>query len=173
MEFDLAQAMEILSRTPSTLDSLLRGLPEPWVRSNEGGDTWSPFDIVGHLAHGEETDWITRAKIILEHGDSLKFEPFDRYAQFEKNVSRTLDELLDDFAILRERNLKKLQAMDLKKSDMDRAGMHPELGRVNLGQLLACWVVHDLGHIGQVVRVMSKLYSTEVGPWKEYLRVLQ
>jgi len=173
MRFELAQALDILSRTPATLDTLLHGLPEAWIHSNEGGETWSPFDIVGHLAHGEETDWIARTKIILEHGDSVGFDPFDRFAQFEKNKGKTIEELLDEFAALRRKNLDTIKKMNLGESDMPLKGRHPHLGGVTLGQLLSSWVVHDLGHIGQIVRVMARQYSSEVGPWKAYLRVLQ
>jgi DinB superfamily len=172
MEFKLEHATEILRRTPKTLNSLLHHLSEPWLFQNEGPETWSPFDIVGHLIHGEETDWIPRAKIVLEHGEERAFEPFDRFAMFEKSKGKTLAQLLDTFASLREVNLQQLDNMKLSSVDLERKGKHPELGVVTLRQLLATWVVHDLGHVGQVVRVMSKQYRDEVGPWKEYLPIL-
>lgn len=172
MRFDLQHAIEILSRTPPALDTMLRGLPKEWTKSNEGDNTWSPYDVVGHLAHGEEADWIARARIILESGDLRTFEPFDRFAQFKRFEGKSIEELLDIFASLRERNLLTLRGLGLRDLDLDFKGRHPELGGVTLGQLLSTWVVHDLGHIGQIARVMSKQYFAEVGPWKKYLRVL-
>ena len=172
MEFDIEEAIAILQRTPKTLDSLLRDLPEPWLVQNEGAETWSPYDVVGHLIHGEETDWIPRAKIILEHGDAKAFEPFDRVAMFQKSKDKPIAELLDTFAQLRAENLRELQALNLTTELLERRGMHPELGQVTLKQLLATWTVHDLGHIRQVVRVMAKQYRDAVGPWRAYLNVL-
>ena len=173
MEFELAQAIEVLKRTPATLDSLLRDLPEPWLVKNEGPETWSPYDVIGHLIHGEETDWIPRAKIILEHGETRAFEPFDRVAMFEESKRKTLAQLLDTFTQLRTENLRELQAMNLTSDLLNKRGRHPELGVVTLRQLLSTWVVHDLGHIRQVVRVMSKQYRDAVGPWKAYLSILE
>ena len=172
MEFELAPAIEILRRTPITLNSLLRDLPEPWLVQNEGPNTWSPYDVIGHLIHGEETDWIPRAKIILEHGESRAFEPFNRVAMFEESKSKTIAELLDTFAQLRAESLRELQAMNLTTALLDKGGRHPELGVVTLRQLLSTWVVHDLGHIRQIARVMSKQYRDAVGPWKAYLSIL-
>ena len=172
MEFELEQAVEILSRTPATLNSLLRGLPASWIRNNEGAESWSPFDVLGHLIYGEETDWIPRAKIILEHGESKPFEPFDRFAQFERFKGKSLEELLDTFAQWRQRNLKTLQQMKLTADKLTLRGTHPEFGSVTMRQLLATWVVHDLNHISQIVRVMSKQYAEAVGPWKAYLSIL-
>jgi DinB superfamily len=172
MEFKLAHATEILSRTPMMLNSLMRDLPEPWLVRNEGPETWSPYDIVGHLIHGEETDWIPRAKIILEHGETRPFEPFDRFAMFEKSKGKTIAELLDTFARLRAENLRELQMMNLTPELLQKRGTHPELGVVTMKQLLAAWVVHDLGHVRQVVRVMAKQYRDEVGPWTAYLAIL-
>jgi hypothetical protein len=172
MEYELAHAVDILGRTPATLNSLLRDLPEPWLVQNEGPDTWSPYDVIGHLIHGEETDWIPRAKIILEHGETRAFEPFDRVAMFEVSKGKSITELLDTFARLRAENLRELQAMNLTSELLDKRGRHPELGMVTLRQLLSTWVVHDLGHIRQVVRVMSKQYGDAVGPWKAYLSIL-
>ena len=173
MEFELAQAIEVLKRTPATLDSLLRDLPEPWLVQNEGPETWSPYDVIGHLIHGEETDWIPRAKIILEHGETRAFEPFDRVAMFEESKRKTLAQLLDTFTQLRTENLRELQAMNLTADLLNKRGRHPELGAVTLRQLLSTWVVHDLGHVRQVVRVMSKQYRDAVGPWKAYLSILE
>ncbi|HKZ02089.1 MAG TPA: DinB family protein [Pyrinomonadaceae bacterium] len=172
MDFDLNHAKQILSRTPATLNSLLKGLPDNWIRSNEGLDSWSPFDVVGHLIHGEETDWIPRAKIILAYGESRPFEPFSRTAMFEKSINKSLDELLSTFEHLRAENLRELDAMKLTPEMLDKAGMHPELGVVTLGQLLSTWVVHDLNHIGQIGRVMAKQYNKAVGPWRAYLSIL-
>src|SRR4029077_1678976 len=142
MEFQLDQAKEILRRTPVTLNSLLRNAPETWLVANEGPDTWSPYDVVGHLIHAEETDWIPRARIILEQGERGTFEPFDRFAMFEKFKGKRLSGLLDRFEELREHSLKELELMNLTPELLERCGMHPELGRVTLGQLLSTWVVH-------------------------------
>ena len=172
MELELQHAIEILERTPSTLNSLLRDLSEPWLIQNEGPETWSPHDIVGHLIHAEETDWIPRAKIILEHGEERAFEPFDRFAMRDKFKGKSVTELLDTFAQLRAESLRVLQAMNLTPALLEKRGRHPEFGMVTLGQLLATWVVHDLGHLAQVTRVMSKQYRDAVGPWRAYLPVL-
>ena len=172
MEFEFAHAVAILRQTPATLNSLLRDLPEPWLVQNEGPDTWSPYDVIGHLIHGEETDWIPRAKIILEHGETRAFEPFDRVAMFENSKGKPIGELLDTFAQLRAENLRELQSLNLTADLLDKRGRHPELGVVTLRQLLSTWVVHDLGHIRQIVRVMSKQYRDAVGPWKAYLSIL-
>lgn len=172
MEFQLDHAKEILRRTPATLNSLLRHLPEEWVRSNEGPESWSPFDVVGHLIHGEEADWIPRARIILEYGEKRTFEPFDRFAMFEKSRGKSLGDLLDRFEQLRGESLKELEGMNLSPAMLEKRGTHPELGMVTLGQLLSTWVVHDLSHIGQIVRVMAKQYREAVGAWQSYLPVL-
>ena len=172
MELQLEHAKDILRRTPATLNLLLQGLPEPLLTTNEGPDTWSPYDIVGHLVHGEETDWIERACIILEEGESRAFTPFNREAMFEKSKGKSIDELLNTFARLRAENLHQLDELNLTPELLEKRGLHPELGRVTLSQLLSTWVVHDLSHIGQIVRVMSKQYGDAVGPWKAYLPVL-
>jgi hypothetical protein len=172
MEFELQDAIEILGRTPSTLDSMLREIPEAWLVRNEGAETWSPHDVVGHLIHGEETDWIPRAKIILEHGDARAFEPFDRTAMFEKSKGKSIAELLDTFAALRKESLHELDKMQLTPELLEKRGKHPELGVVTLKQLLATWVVHDLAHVRQIVRVMAKQYGDNVGPWRAYLPIL-
>jgi hypothetical protein len=170
--FVLTDAIAILARTPSTLDALLRGLPESWTGADEGEDTWSPFDVMGHLIHGEQVDWIPRAKIILAHGDTRAFDKFDRFAQFAASAGRTLPDLLDDFARLRETNLRELGSLELTDPDLDRVGRHPELGKVTLRQLLSTWVTHDLDHVVQIARVLARQYSDEVGPWRAYLRVI-
>lgn len=169
--FALDDAVALLARTPATLDTLLRGLPAWWTSANEGPDTWSPFDVIGHLIHGEETDWVPRAKIILEHGESRPFDKFNREAQFEA-APQSLDRLLDRFAALRRENLRALEAMTLTAADLDRTGRHPALGVVTLRQLLATWVAHDLDHIMQISRVLGRQYSGDVGPWRAYLRVI-
>ena len=173
MEFELAHAIEVLRRTPATLNALLRDLPEPWLVQNEGPETWSPYDVIGHLIHGDETDWIPRAQIILEYGETKAFEPFDRVAMFAESKGKSVVELLDTFAQLRAEKLRELQSMNLTSDLLDKRGRHPELGVVTLKQLLSTWVVHDLGHIRQVVRVMSKQYSEAVGPWRAYLSILE
>ena len=170
--FVLGEAVAILSRTPRTLDALLRGLPDGWIAANEGGDTWSPFDVVGHLIHGERTDWMPRARIILQHGETQPFETSDRLAQFEESRGQTLGSLLDEFARLREANLRDLASLQLTDGDLDRRGRHPQLGVVTLGQLLATWVAHDLDHVVQTSRVLARQYSDEVGPWRAYLRII-
>ena len=170
--FDVGEAIAILSRTPATLDALLRDLPEGWVAAHEGGDTWSPFDVIGHLIHGERTDWMPRARIILEHGESRAFEKFDRFAQFALSKGRTLGSLLDEFAALRRQNLRGLEELRLTGADLDRRGLHPELGVVTLRQLLATWMAHDLDHVVQISRAIARQYSDEVGPWRAYLRII-
>jgi hypothetical protein len=177
MEFALSEATAILARTPATLDALLRGLPNRWVRGNEGlskdgKPTWSPFDIVGHLIVGERTDWMPRARIILDHGESRAFDPFDRFAQEEETQGKNIDQLLNEFARLRKENLDALQALNLQPEDLARRGKHPELGVVTLAELLATWAAHDLTHLHQLSRVMAHQYRDSVGPWKAYLGVL-
>ena len=166
------EAVSILSRTPAVVDALLRGLPDGWIAAHEGGDTWSPFDIIGPLIHGERTDWVPRARIILEHGEARAFDTFDRFAQFARSEGRTLASLLDEFATLRQESLRELAAWRLTPADLDRCGRHPELGVVTLRQLLATWVAHDLDHVVQISRVLARQYSDEVGPWRAYLRVV-
>jgi hypothetical protein len=170
--FAIAEAVTLLSRTPAALDALLRGLPDGWTGATEGGDSWSPFDVVGHLIHGERTDWVPRARIIVQQGEARPFDPFDRFAQFAASDGRTLASLLDEFAALREESLRQLSALRLTAADLDRLGRHPELGTVTLRQLLATWVAHDLDHVAQITRVLAKQYSDEVGPWRAYLRII-
>ena len=172
MDFDLGLSIDVLARTPATLHSLLSGLTEPWIRGTEGPETFSPFDVVGHLIDGEETDWVVRARIILARGTDPEFEPYDRFRHQSRNVGRSLVSLLDEFARLRADNLDLVRSWRLTATDLDLPGLHPSLGPVTLRQLLAAWVVHDLGHIAQAVRVMAKQYSSEVGPWVPYLPVL-
>jgi uncharacterized damage-inducible protein DinB len=173
MLFNLVQAMEILSRTPVILESLLSDLPTEWLSGNEGEQTWSPFDVLGHLIHGERTDWLPRLRIILQSGESETFEPFDRFAQFEASKGKSLAELLRTFAELRARNIEALKAMNLTADDLVRTGKHPELGTVKLAELIATWVVHDLDHLAQITRTMAKQYKEAVGPWQAYLSVLK
>lgn len=172
-DLELDEALAVLERTPAVLASWLGDLPDTWTAADEGPETWSAFDIVGHLIHGEKTDWIGRARIILEQGEGRAFDPFDRFAQFEDSRGRTLAELLEEFASRRAANLETLRGWDLQAADLERAGRHPELGRVTLGELLATWAAHDLGHIAQIARVMAKRYRTTVGPWAAYLPVLR
>jgi DinB family protein len=170
--FAIDEAAAVLARTPATLDALLRGLPDGWVAANEGGNTWSPFDVVGHLIHGEQADWMPRARIILEHGEARAFDKFDRLAQFKASAGRTLASLLDEFAALRQRSLDELSNLKVTEADLDRRGRHPELGVVTLRQLLATWVAHDLDHVVQISRVLARQYTDEVGPWRAYLRII-
>ena len=162
----------VLARTPATLDALLRGLPQAWIAAHEGPETWSPFDVMGHLIHGEQTDWLPRVRIILEHGQTQAFPAFDRFAQFTASQGRTLESLLDEFASLRQASLAALARLNLSTLDLDRRGQHPALGIVTLRQLLATWVAHDLDHLVQISRVLARQYADEVGPWRAYLRVI-
>jgi hypothetical protein len=170
--FNLDEAVPLLARTPHTLDAWLRDLPDCWTHANEGADTWSPFDIVGHLIHGERTDWMPRARLILAEGDSRPFEPFDRFAQLTASAGKALPEMLDEFAQLRARNVDELVSFRLTDALLDRPGRHPALGAVTLRQLLATWVAHDLDHVMQIARVLATQYADEVGPWRAYLRVI-
>jgi hypothetical protein len=172
MEFDLESSIDVLGRTPATLAALLDGLPDAWVRGNEGPDTFSPFDVVGHLIDGEETDWIPRARIILARPADPRFAPYDRFRHRGRNVGRSLPSLLAEFARLRSANLELLRSWRLTSSELDLPGTHPSFGGVTLRQLLGAWVVHDLGHVAQVARVMAKQYRTAVGPWVPFLPVL-
>ena len=170
--YNLADSISILERTPITFKALLNGLPDVWVRATEGENTWSPYDVIGHLIHGERTDWIPRARHILSKNPE-PFEPFDRFAQFTESRGKTLSELLDTFEALRMDNIKELKNMNLKNEDYLLSGMHPAFGQVNLGQLLSTWTVHDLSHLAQVSRVMAKVYSDQTGPWRTYLPILK
>jgi hypothetical protein len=171
--FSLTESIALLTRTPATLNALLRGLPEIWVRNNEGKDTWSAFDIVGHLICGDRTDWVPRVRTILEHGEARPFDPFDRFAQKRESEGKSLEQLLDDFAQVRSESLAALQALNLQSADMARRGKHPALGVVTLSELLATWAVHDLTHLHQLSRVMAYQYREAVGPWSAFLGVLK
>ena len=172
MPFDLQTAVPVLERTPHTLRTLLSGLAPVWTDATEGPDTWSPFIVVGHLVHGERTDWITRARIILAQGAQRQFAPFDRFAQFEESRGKSLDDLLDEFATLRAENLATLAEWRLTDAELALEGEHPAFGTVTLRHLLATWVAHDLGHIAQITRVMAKRYRDAVGPWRAYLPIM-
>lgn len=173
MHFHVDKSIEILERTPAVLEALLTGLSADWWRHNEGTDTWSPFDVLGHLIHGEKTDWIPRAQIILSEAADKTFIPFDRFAQFQTRQDQSIEVLLAEFKALRAANLQTLNGFQLNPADWQKQGIHPELGSVTLSQLLSTWVVHDLGHIAQITRVMAKQYSREVGPWSAYLGILK
>jgi uncharacterized damage-inducible protein DinB len=170
--FTVQEALEILSHTPSVLRVWLDGLAPEWVQANEGPDTWSPYDVVGHLIHGERTDWMARARHILAGRGDTPFTPFDRFAQFHESRGKTLPQLLEEFERLRRANLEELSSPALTEAQLELPGLHPALGPVTLRQLLATWVVHDLNHVGQIARVMAKRYGDDVGPWKPYLPIL-
>ncbi len=172
MEYTLDKALEILKQTPKTLQLFLGNLSKDWIYCDEGKNTWSPFDIVGHLIHGERTDWIQRTKIILSDSDIKTFEPFNRYAQFKVSENKTIHQLLIEFSELREQNIRILKELNVTNEQLRLKGMHPELGEVTLKELLACWVTHDLGHIAQIARVMAKQYKDQVGPWTAYIPIL-
>jgi len=172
MDFDLLRATRILERTPASLRALLSGVGDGWTRPNEGPDTFSAFDVIGHLIDGEETDWIPRAKIILAGGDDPRFQPYDRFRHRERNKGRSLESLLEEFERLRGQSLATLRSFELDEARLDLPGNHPRLGRVSLRQLLSAWVVHDLGHVAQISRVMAKQYTDAVGPWVQFLPVL-
>jgi hypothetical protein len=173
MEQNLQNTISLLTRTPAALNALLRNLPEAWTSSNEGGNTWSPCEIVGHLIHGERTDWMPRAKMILQSGESSSFVPFDRLGHVRDGEGKSLAQLLDEFSRLRTENLDGLRAMNLRPADLERRGRHPALGVVTLSQLLATWAAHDLTHLHQLSRVMAHQYRDAVGPWSKYLGVMQ
>jgi hypothetical protein len=173
MDFNLDTGTAVLERTPNTLRSLLQGLPAAWTDATEGPDTWSPYVVVGHLIHGERTDWIPRAQIILAQGANRQFTPYDRFAQFRESEGKTLAQLLDEFGELRAANLQTLASWQLTDAQLSLEGLHPAFGAVTLRQLLACWVAHDLGHIVQVARVMAKQYRDAIGPWTAYLSVMK
>ncbi|HET9212809.1 MAG TPA: DinB family protein [Thermoanaerobaculia bacterium] len=173
MELDLAEAFDVLRRTPAVLDILLRGTSPSWNEATEGPDTWSPAEVVGHLIHADETDWMPRARMILDHGDSRPFEPFDRFGQSTRFAGWPLDRLLDRFAEVREATLEIVRSWNLTDAELALPGRHPELGAVTLRQLMATWVVHDLTHLSQISRVMARQYGEEVGVWREYLSILK
>jgi hypothetical protein len=172
MTFEINQAIDVLSRTPATVRALLVDLDESWIRATEGPETFSPFDNVGHLIDGEETDWLPRARIILAGGADSRFEPYDRFRHRTRNVGRSMASLLDEFDALRAANLGMLRSWRLTEAQLDLEATHPALGRVTLRQLLAGWVVHDLGHVAQIARVMAKQYRDAIGPWVPFLPVV-
>ena len=172
MEFDLTAGIAVLERTPATLRAMLGGLPPVWADATEGPETWSPYVIVGHLIHGERTDWIPRAQIILAQGAERRFTPYDRFAQFRESEGKSLADLLDELARLRADNLATLAGWRLTGAQLELTGEHPEFGAVTLRQLLATWVAHDLGHIAQTARVMAKQYRDAIGPWRAYLPIV-
>ena len=173
MEHNLQNTMALLARTPAALNTLLRDLPETWTFRDEGDNTWTAFDVIGHLIHGERTDWMPRARMILEFGESRAFEPFDRLAQLRESQGKSLGQLLDEFARLRSENLDKLRALALQGQDLERRGRHPALGVVTLSELLATWAAHDLTHLHQISRIMAHQYRKAVGPWSAYLGVMR
>jgi DinB superfamily len=172
MQYSLERSYEILDRTPAILQALLSGLPDDWVMPNEGPETFSPYDVIGHLVHGERTDWTVRTKMILEFSDTKTFERYDRFAQYEESKGKSLQQLLDEFAAIRKENMIWFKSLNLTEDDLNRKGMHPVLGNVTLRHLLATWVVHDLTHIAQISRVMAKQYKEEMGPWPQFFRIL-
>jgi hypothetical protein len=172
MKYDLDKSIEILQKTPAVLRQLLQGLDGEWLMNNEGPDTFSPFDVLGHLVHGEKTDWTARIKMILDHGETKAFDQFDRFAMYEECKGKTLNDLLDEFDSLRKQNIEWLRSLSLTHTDLDKKGLHPVLGEVTLENLLATWTVHDLTHIAQISRVMAKQYEEAIGPWTEFFRIL-
>jgi hypothetical protein len=172
MQHNLDHTIALLSRTPAALNALLRDLPEEWTRRNEGDGTFSAFDVVGHLIHGDRTDWIPRARVILEHGETRPFDKFDRLAQVRESQGKSLSQLLDEFTRVRAEKLTELHGLKLTKQDLERRGSHPSLGAVSLSQLLATWAAHDLTHLHQLSRVMAHQYRGAVGPWTRYLGVM-
>ncbi|MCB0432442.1 MAG: DinB family protein [Mangrovimonas sp.] len=173
MEFSIEKSVEILERTPKTLEVLLNGLSDDWIYNNEGEDTWNVFDVIGHLVHGEKTDWMERTLIILSSDGNKTFAPFDRFAQFKDSRGKTLQQLLEEFQELRTSNLQILKDLQISHSDMKKTGIHPSFGQVTLEQLLSTWVVHDLNHLSQISRVLAKQYKDSVGSWEAYLRILK
>jgi len=173
MHFDITKSIEILERTPAVLRAMLKGLSNDWLFSNYGEDTFSPFDVVGHLITGERTDWLVRTQVILEHGTARPFDKYDRYAQFEASKGKSIEALLDEFESCRVRNLAALKRLELSREKLVLKGKHPALGEVTLSELLATWVAHDLNHIAQIAKCMATQYAQAVGPWRQYLGVLK
>ncbi len=172
MEQNLEQTISLLTRTPAVLDTLLRDMPETWTMSNEGENTWTAYDVIGHLVHGERTDWMPRARMILQSGETRTFEPFDRLGQTRESQGKSLGQLLDEFRRLRSESLRDLRALNLQPKDLDLRGLHPVFGPVTLSQLLATWAAHDLTHLHQISRIMAHQYRDAVGPWSQFLGVL-
>ncbi|MDA7028343.1 DinB family protein [Bacillus sp. CLL-7-23] len=173
MNFQLEEAIEILERTPKTLQHLLDGLSNSWITCNEGEATWNAFDIVGHLIEGEKQNWIPRIEMIITKGETETFPPFDRFTQIQQNAEKTIEQLLDEFAKLRQDNLEKLQCLVDSQTNLEQTGIHPEFGVVKLREQISTWVAHDLDHLSQMTRVLAKRYQEDVGPWKGYLRILK
>lgn len=173
MDFSLSKSIEILERTPDSLIQLLEGISQDWTSCNEGENTWSVYDVIGHLIHGDKTDWLIRAELILSEKEDKSFIPFDRFAQFDDSKGKSLMDLLLEFKEIRSYNLLKLKEFNITDIDLKKTGIHPAFGEVSLSQLLSTWVVHDLDHIAQIARVMAKQYKEEVGPWVEYLKILK
>jgi uncharacterized damage-inducible protein DinB len=173
MIFNLERSIQILERTPDVLHAMLHDISDEWTSNNEGGESWSVYDIIGHFIHGEKTDWIPRAEIVLSGKQDKRFVPFDRFAQFKESKGKSLAQLLDEFRLLRKKNIEYLRSNKLTDKRLEEKGIHPAFGEVTLSQLLSTWVVHDLNHIAQISRVMAKQYKAEVGPWVEYLKILQ
>ena len=173
MEHSLPDTIALLTRTPAALNAFLRDLPERWTLRNEGKKTWRVFDVIGHLIYAERTDWIPRAKMILEFGETRAFEPFDRWVQTRESQDKSLGQLLDEFARLRSESVNQLLALNLQPEDFERRGLHPSLGVVTLSQLLATWAAHDLTHIHQISRIMAHQYLEAVGPWSAFLGVMK
>ncbi|MEO5682763.1 MAG: DinB family protein [Chitinophagaceae bacterium] len=173
MDFNIAKSLDILERTPAVLTSMLQNIAPEWTSNNEGGESWAVYDIIGHLIHGEKTDWVPRAAIILSTQPDKKFEPFDRFAQMQQSQENTLEQLLDEFSALREANIAWLRSGKITTNDFTKKGIHPVFGEVTLSQLLATWTVHDLNHIAQISRVMAAQYKEAVGPWTAFLKILQ
>ena len=172
MKYNIQQALEILERTPDVLNVLLNGLSDGWIMNNEGPETFSPYDVIGHLIYGEKTDWTARIKRILEYENTKPFDTFDRFAMYEESKGKTMQQLLTEFEDLRKINITWFRSLQLTETDLNRKGMHQILGEVTLGNLLATWVVHDLTHIAQITRVMAKQYKEEIGPWTEFFRII-
>lgn len=172
MNYDFDKSIRVLERTPSVLKQLLSGLHDDWLMNNEGPETFSPYDVVGHLVHGEKTDWRSRIQRILEHGNTKPFDIFDRFAMYEESKGKSIDELLQEFEGLRKENMKWFKSLNLTEADLDRKGLHPKLGVVTLKNLLATWVIHDLTHTAQITRVMAKQYKEDMGPWVDFFRIL-
>jgi hypothetical protein len=173
MQHNLQDTIALLDRTPAALNALLYDLPDSWILRNEGENTWTVFDVVGHLIHGERTDWMTRARIILQFGEAQAFVPFDRLGHVQESQGKSLGYLLDEFARLRSENLNELRELNLRPNDLELRGRHPALGLVTLSQLLATWAAHDLTHLHQISRIMAHQYRDAVGPWSAYLGVMQ
>lgn len=173
MSFTIAKTFEILEQTPDTLINLTSGLSQEWIITNEGGETWSVFDVIGHLLHGDKTDWLKRVKVILSDSDDKRFTPFDRFAQLETSKGKTLTELLKEFKEVRKSNLTALRGLNISEADLSKTGIHPTFGNVTLKQLISTWAVHDLDHLSQISRVMAKQYKDETGPWVEFLKILK